>query len=299
MPASNCKRGIAPTRIEPLLKWPGGKRWLAPQLAPMLAAECQGRYFEPFLGGGAVFLALQPARAVLSDNNAELIESLDILRSRPEEVLERLWRLSNSADCYYNVRASRPTSEVGAAARFFYLNRTCWGGIYRLNRRGEFNVPFGDSGRVICRKRDLEENARSLGRAKLLCRDFESSMRQARTGDVIYADPPYTTKGQDNGFVRYNERLFAWKDQTRLAKAAQEATVRGAFVAVSGPWHEDIFGLYRGWWKVKLNRASNVAVDPAYRGHVQEAVFFSRKPSVLENGSASSLRCLRIAPRTV
>jgi len=291
--ASNGINGTVPSRIEPLLKWPGGKRWLAPELAPILSAECRGRYFEPFLGGGAVFLALQPARAVLSDNNAELIESLDVLRSAPDGVLERLWRFSNSADCYYSVRASRPTTPVGAAARFIYLNRTCWGGIYRLNRRGEFNVPFGDSGRVICRKRDLEENARSLSRAKLLCRDFETSMGQAKAGDVIYADPPYTTKGQNNGFVRYNERLFAWKDQKRLAAAARAAARRGAFVAVSGLWHKDVLGLYPGWCRMRLDRPSNVAGDPAYRGRAHEVVLFSRTPSVLKNGSLRSSLVIR------
>lgn len=266
---------------------------MAPELAPILSAECRGRYFEPFLGGGAVFLALQPARAVLSDNNTELIESLNVLRSVPDGVLERLWRFSNSADCYYSVRASRPTTGVGTAARFIYLNRTCWGGIYRLNRRGEFNVPFGDSGRVICRKRDLEENARSLSRAKLLCRDFEASMRQAKAGDVIYADPPYTTKGHNNGFVRYNERLFAWKDQKRLAAAARAATRRGAFVAVSGLWHKDVLGLYPGWCRMRLDRPSNVAGDPAYRGRAHEVVLFSRIPSALKNGSLRSSLVIR------
>ena len=268
----------ASAKIKPLLKWPGGKRWLAPELAPILGEECRGRYFEPFLGGGAVFLALQPESAVLSDNNAELIESLSVLRSAPGGILDRLWRLSNSEECYYRVRASRPTTRVGAAARFIYLNRTCWGGIYRLNQRGEFNVPFGNSGRIICRKRDLEDNARGLSRAKLLCRDFEVSMRQARSGDVVYADPPYTTRGQNNGFLRYNEKLFAWKDQKRLADAAHQAARRGAFVAISGIWHKDVLGLYPGWWRIRLDRPSNVSGDPSYRGMAQEVVLFSRAP---------------------
>jgi len=152
-----------------------------------------------------------------------------------------------------------------------------------MNQRGEFNVPFGNSGRIICRRCYLEDNARSLKRAKLLCGDFEVTMREARSGDVVYADPPYTTKGQHNGFVRYNEKLFAWRDQKRLANAARQAARRGAFVAISGLWHKDLLRLYPGWWRMRLDRPSNVAGDPAYRGRAEEVVLFSRAPSALKN----------------
>src|ERR1051325_193346 len=270
--------GARNQRTEPLLKWPGGKRWRAGQLSVVCRAELTGTYIEPFLGGAAVFVELQPRAAILSDINRPLIETLRTIRDAGELVLAAIWRFSNTRDCYVRVRASNPRDPVGAAARFIYLNRTCWGGVYRLNRRGQFNVPFGGSGRVICRRKALLEFSELFQRARLKCSDFESRMARARHGDVIYADPPYTTLGENNGFLRYNERLFSWPDQQRLACVARSAAKRGAFVAVSGLWHTGLLSLYRGWWVCKVNRPVCVSRRIESRRRVSEAIFFSRRP---------------------
>jgi DNA adenine methylase len=262
----------------PFLKWPGGKRWLAPLLSKIFKPELAGTYFEPFSGAASVFLEFLPSEAVLSDTNAELIDTFLTVREDPSTVVDRVWRFSNTADCYYQVRASSPRTAVSRAARFVYLNRTCWGGVYRLNRRGEFNVPFGDSGRALCSRAHVQEVARRLKLAELSVSDFEPIMANARRGDVVYADPPYTTRGENNGFVRYNESLFRWKDQMRLAAASRRARSRGAFVAISGLFHPDVLSLYPGWWVLRLSRASRVSRKLTGRKEIHEALIVSRRP---------------------
>jgi DNA adenine methylase len=172
-----------------------------------------------------------------------------------------------------------PRTPVGEAARFLYLNRTCWGGVFRLNREGEFNVPFGHSGRVICRADLLLETAEALKVARLGDGDFEAALSKAGKGDVIYADPPYTTVGQGNGFLRYNEKLFRWSDQQRLARACREIAKRGTFVAVSGLLDPQIVGLYPGWWLLKLHRKSLISRTPDGRRNISEVILFSRWPA--------------------
>lgn len=269
-----------PKALRPLVKWPGGKAWLAPRLARILACElaANSSYFEPFVGGGAVYFTLRPARAFLSDVNPALIAFFRTLRARPRAVLRSMLRYSNTSECYYHVRAMTPRTSVGEAARFLYLNRTCWGGVFRLNRNGSFNVPFGNSGRVICRSNMLIATAAALQSVHLRTADFEDALAGAAAGDVVYADPPYTTLGQGNGFLRYNERLFRWSDQQRLARTCHDVAHRGAFVAVSGLDHPDILRLYRDWWVLKVERQSLVSRTSAGRRKVSEIVLFSRKP---------------------
>lgn len=226
-----------------------------------------------------MYLAVKPKKAVLSDSNKGLIDFLRIVRKQPEAVVRSVWRFSNDCDCYYRVRDSHPRSEVGAAAKFLFLNRTCWGGIYRLNRRGEFNVPFGNSGRPICKLSNVVTASKAFNAARLACSDFEAVTEMAGLGDVVYADPPYTTRGAGNGFVRYNERIFQWKDQLRLASAAKLAAERGAFVAVSGLNHFEFLDLYSGWWRAIFPRSSTVGREVTSRVTIKEAVVFSRFPS--------------------
>lgn len=264
--------------VDPLLKWPGGKRWLAKVIAPTLQSALLGTYYEPFVGGGAMFLAVNPESAVLGDCNGELIQFYQALQRNPDAVVDAVLRRKNTKDEYYRVRGSLPRSDVGRAARFLYLNRTCWGGVYRLNRKGEFNVPFGDSGRVICRRSHARSVAEMLSDVEFRCCDFSELCRRACEGDVVYCDPPYTTKGAGNGFLRYNEMLFSWNDQQRLAEEAGSARKRGAFVAVSALNHFEILELYKGWWKLVRRRMSLVGRKRASRKKVEEVVLFSRRP---------------------
>lgn len=264
--------------LSPFLKWPGGKRWLAPLLAPIIRRELRGIYYEPFVGAGAVFLNLAPEKAVLSDINAELITSLMTVCDRTNEVIRKISGFSNNKGCYYRVRSTMPRTAVTAAARFIYLNRTCWGGLYRLNRQGGFNVPFGNSGRPACPVNSIKSCAKAFKNATLQCSNFEEVLLRAEKGDAVYADPPYSLRGKNNGFLRYNDKLFSWEDQKRLAKVSKIVAKRGVFIAVSGIWNEDLFNLYPGWWVLKLPRQSLMSADVKGRRLISELLLFSKKP---------------------
>lgn len=274
----------------PFLKWPGGKRWISPLLSTVLAQELKNQYREPFLGAGAVFLKLQPSSAYLSDSNRELVHFFNVITVWPEEVVRRVWRWTNTRECYDNVRNSQPRSDIGRAARFLYLNRTCWGGVYRTNRQGEFNVPFGNSGRGLCSLAHVTSISEVFERAIIEVRDFEDSVDETLNGDAIYADPPYTAKGEDNGFLRYNETIFQWTDQIRLAASLRRAKRRGVFVTCSGLHHPELFRLYPGWWALTVPRYSSVSRLTACRRSVREVLIFSRKPKALPSEMLAELQ---------
>lgn len=224
---------------EPFLRWAGGKRWLASQLAPLLARRLsiKGTYIEPFLGSGAIFFGLEPTRAVLGDLNHDLIGAYRAVAWRHGVIRSRLRKLPTCEETYYRLRSSRPTGKVDRAVRLIYLNRNCFGGLYRENRAGEFNVPFGGGTRShlpLCKNGILAGAARALrdAQARLITGDFEATMRVAGEGDVVYCDPTYrdVTRRQ---FDRYGSTVFDWKDQERLAEAASSAMHRGALVLLS------------------------------------------------------------------
>src|ERR1039457_1165848 len=221
---------------KPFLKWPGGKRWLTGYVASALGYRGYRRYFEPFLGGGAVFFALQPEVAMLSDVNADLISTYTEVRSRPHELVRRLKQLPVDRATYNNLREAEPENRVDRAVRFLYLNRTAFGGIYRLNRNGGFNVPFGGGQRTpapLWEDGLLLDASRSLRSAEISVADFEEALVGAGPGDLVYCDPTYTVAHNNNGFVRYNERNFSWEDQKRLADTCQRLAREGATVLVS------------------------------------------------------------------
>jgi DNA adenine methylase len=262
----------------PFLKWPGGKRWAAKHIAEIISPNLKGTYFEPFLGSGAVFFALGPSNAVLSDVNAELINIYKAVKKQPEDICKKIKKLKVSKDNYYRIRSARPKLELDSAARFLYLNRTAFGGIYRLNQKGEFNVPYGGGERTpaILWERDLLINAsKALKKVKVLQKDFEAILDSASSDDVVYCDPTYTVTHDANGFIRYNENNFSWHDQERLAAAAERAMKRGALVLISNAHHWSVKELYKKH-KAKiyvLSRRSQVSRDPKKRRLVFEYFF--------------------------
>ncbi len=243
----------------------------------MAAANLKGRYIEPFLGGGAVFFRLLPAKAVLADINEDLIATFRAVRRFPRRVRTELECYSVSRQEYDRLRDSSPETDVKRAARMIYLNRTAFGGIYRVNRNGKFNVPFGGGERTMAatlRGTLLEDASKALKSAKLLAEDFESIIGDARQGDVIYCDPTYTVAHNNNGFIRYNERNFAWVDQQRLSAAAYSAKHRGAFVMVSNADHPEIRKLYPRSRITLLERFSAVCPNPDHRRTIEELLIF-------------------------
>jgi DNA adenine methylase len=269
--------GLTPAqRALPVLKWPGGKRFLASALAPVLRQIPYARYVEPFAGGASMYMALEPRRALLSDLNGELIHFYTVLRKDPEGIIRSLRRFKSTEDDYYRIRATAPRSACGRAARFYYLTRFSFNGIYRENRLGDFNVPFGGrSGRRPFDADSLRKCHRLLRRARLATSDFESIIEKATRNDLIYCDPPYTVAHNRNGFVRYNAQLFSWDDQRRLAARACAAAARGAYIVVSNANHKTILELYPSFSGFPIQRQSRVSAATPFRIPTTEVVLLS------------------------
>lgn len=256
----------------PFLKWAGGKRWLSSRILE-LANPFNGRYIEPFLGGGAVFFALRPQKSLLSDVNAELINAYNAVKSDYSKVfsLLRTHQAYHSKEYYYRMRDYRPRCEYRQAARFIYLNRTCWNGLYRVNRKGEFNVPIGTKTAVLMPTDNWSGLSELLASAELVCGDFEESISAANKGDLIFADPPYTVKHNLNGFIKYNDSLFSWNDQVRLRDALVQAKLRGAKVILTNANHASIRDLYKNHFHMEaISRASVLAGSAVHRGQYEE-----------------------------
>jgi DNA adenine methylase len=259
--------------IPPFLKWAGGKRWLVRD-HPSVFDISFNRYVEPFVGSGAVFFSLCPTRAVLSDSNEELILTYQAIQANWQEVWAELERmhLLHSKDFYYTVRKLRPNDRTNRAARFLYLNRTCWNALYRVNKKGEFNVPIGTKTNVLVGG-DLSACASALRNADIVACDFAQTMREAGDGDLIFVDPPYTVRHNVNGFLKYNQTLFSWDDQVRLRDEVVFARQRGAKVIVSNAAHESVTALYDGVGEIAvLERASVISGSAGGRKREKEIV---------------------------
>ena len=263
----------ARTAARPLIKWPGGKRALVTKLLPHLPKSF-GTYYEPFFGGGALFFALAPQKAVLGDVNRELISCYRFDKDAPTELARSAKRFPNSEASYYRVRGMEPRTDLGRAARLLYLTRLSFNGIHRVNLRGEFNVPYGYKTHLSPIDEDhLFQASAVLQGADLRVGDFESTTADARRNDVVYFDPPYTVAHGNNGFVKYNEKIFSWADQVRLAARARALANRGCHVLVSNADHPSIDHLYRGVRKVTIDRHSVIAAASEHRRRITESLF--------------------------
>ena len=263
--------------VEPFLKWPGGKRWLVHQYGTLFPSQHQ-RYLEPFLGGGAVFFYLTPHRAILSDTNRDLVNTYHCLKEHAKTIDKRLSDLQHkhSKTLYYRIRAMHPTAVIDQVVRFLYLNRTCFNGIYRVNLKGDFNVPIGTKDLVEYPKHYLQEIANCLCHASIQVADFEVTLDKAAFGDFVYVDPPYTVVHNNNNFVKYNANLFSWADQLRLASAIKRAARRGAAIMLSNADHHSVRDLYRDFgYHYRVNHSSVLAADSLHRRKITELLITS------------------------
>jgi len=260
--------------VRPPIKWVGGKGQLIPQFEPLFPRRFGG-YHEPFFGGGAVFFRLLPERAVLIDKNPELINFYLVLRDRLDDLIAHARRHRNEAGYYYEIRAMDPErmAPVARASRFLYLNRTAFNGLWRVNRRGKHNVPFGRyKNPKIADEESLRAAAEALKRAEILLDDFGRVLDFARPGDFVYLDPPYHPVSETARFTRYTAEDFGPEDQARLAGVFRELDRRGCLVMLSNSDTEFIRGLYRGYdvRTVRARRAINSKAER--RGPVSELV---------------------------
>jgi DNA adenine methylase len=231
---ADSKRGALP-----LLKWAGGKRALLTDLLRYVPAEFP-RYFEPFAGGATLFFNLAPQQALLADANPHLISLYETVRDQPQALMQALDRLQPhvlDAEFYYQLRACQTDTlePVQRAARLIYLNKTCYNGLYRENRRGQFNVPFGRYHRppALYNPDNLRAAAAVLAKATLLCSDFEQAVAGAEPGDFVYFDPPYVPLNATASFTRYTRASFGEPQQRRLAEVFRALAQRGCRVLLS------------------------------------------------------------------
>jgi DNA adenine methylase len=260
--------------MEPFLKWAGGKRWLTSKISTLVPEDFKfNNYFEPFLGGGAIFFHFRPSNGYLSDLNPDLINAYIVIRDNWADLVEILLKYDrkHSTDFYYTMRKNKPLNPLTKAARFIYLNRICWNGLYRVNKKGEFNVPIGTKTKVVLETDNFQEISLVLNKMDIDACDFESTINKAGVGDFVFIDPPYTIKHNLNGFLKYNETIFSWEDQVRLKNAISKAINRGAFILILNADHDSIKDLYNGIGNTfSLQRASVIAGDPMARGIFSE-----------------------------
>lgn len=276
-----------PGPVQPFVKWAGGKRQLLPVLLP-LVPETFGTYHEPFVGGGAVFFALGgrlKEGARIADSNPELINGYTVVRDHVEELvgilddLRRLYHGERKGDrraFYEEVRSVAPEtmSPVERAARFIFLNRTCFNGLYRVNKSGRFNVPFGDyANPLICDAANLDACSRMLATTFIQEAPFESVLGHAREGDLVYLDPPYLPVSKTSSFTAYAKEGFGLEDHERLRDVARELKSRGAYVILSSAANPEILRLYAEGFEIRrvpARRAINSKGEG--RGPVEELV---------------------------
>lgn len=219
---------------KPFLRWAGSKRKQLARLAGFWSADRHVRYVEPFAGSGCLFFALAPMRAILGDNNCDLIEVYRVVRDEPEKLYRRLCHIRRDADTYQRWRTLDPRSldRDTRALRFLYLNRNCFNGIYRTNLAGQFNVPMGENTGVYFSKDDLIRCSELLQRAKLIASDFENTISHVTVKDFVYLDPPYAVPSR-RVFREYGKRVFSATDVDRLSKCLIEIDQIGADFLVS------------------------------------------------------------------
>jgi DNA adenine methylase len=267
--------------VKPVLKWAGGKRQL---LEPILSFVDRAfpdrieKYYEPFAGGAAVFFALVSRgkfeKARLSDMNADLIRVYSALRDDAESVileLQKLLDLGHSEEVYYKVRDKRPVKPSARAARLIYLNRTGYNGLYRVNRSGEFNVPFGryKTPRILDKPR-LFAAAEALQGVELTVEDFEESCKAAKRGDFVYFDPPYVPVSKTASFAAYHSKAFDFAEHQRLAKTFARLNKRRVTLLLSNSDTPETRELFQAFDTRTVQATRAINSKGAKRGAVPE-----------------------------
>ena len=270
---------------KPFVKWVGGKRQLLKQFELMNLYPPKGfnssksKYFEPFVGGGAVFFDLLPQNAVLSDMNEELVISYNVIKNNVDDLIKSLRKHKHNKEYFLKLRKKDPKklSDIETASRFIYLNKTGFNGMYRVNRLGGFNIPFGDQKNpLICDEENLLKVSKALKNIKIVKRDFKAVLKEAKKEDFIYFDPPYYPLNKTASFVAYTANGFLEKEQEELRDTFFELHKRGCFVMLSNSNTDFIKKLYsRLDKKMKVHKVDATRMinsDASKRGKIKEVL---------------------------
>lgn len=268
--------------VSPILKWVGGKRQLLDVIVPLIPEYTT--YYEPFVGGGAVLFHTQPKKAVINDSNEELINIYRVIREQPEELIALLenHREQNTQEYFYEVRSLDRDKEryseltpLERAARIIYLNKTCYNGLFRVNRAGEFNSPWGRyKNPNITNEATIRAMSRYLVRAKVtvLCGDYREALKGIRKGSFVYLDPPYMPLSMSSSFTGYTAAGFGPQEQIELKRQCDLLDKRGIKFLLSNSCCDFIEDLYRDYLieRVPAKRAINAKGDK--RGVIDEVL---------------------------
>src|SRR6185503_12503940 len=275
----------------PFLKWAGGKTQLLSQLSPLFPRQFNG-YYEPFVGSAAVFFHLynlkqrgevkgSMKRVSLTDSNEDLVNCYRAVRDGVESLIRWLneHKKSHSLRYYYAMRAQNPRNmgDVEQAARLIYLNKTCYNGLYRVNRKGQFNVPMGRYRNPgIFDPDELRAASRALDEVEIAVADFRNVLRQARRGDFVYFDPPYYPLSKTAGFTSYTQDSFGKFEHESLALVFRALHEKGCRVMLNNSWTTFTRKLYVDFKRVELSAVRSINSKANKRGKISEMVVINR-----------------------
>ncbi len=269
---------------KPFVKWAGGKRQLLKQFRdlelypPELFNPTTNIYYEPFVGGGAVFFDLLPENAELADLNKELVITYNVIKNDVEELVFSLKKHVYDKEYYLKVRAQNieDLSAIEVASRFIFLNRTGFNGLYRVNKKGQFNVPFGRyNNPVICDEENLRRVSIELQHVTIRHQDYKAVLETAKQGDFIYLDPPYYPLNRTSSFTAYTSEGFLEKEQRELRDTFVELHKRGCFVMLSNsdtPFINDLYAGIEGVAVHKITAGRAINSKGSGRGKITEIV---------------------------
>lgn len=262
-------------KCKPFLRWTGSKNWLVREGLLKYLPNTFNDYHECFLGGGSVFFSIDIyGKSYLYDINKDLIETYIEIRDNVELVIKTLKRLKNSEEEFYRIRNSKPNKSHTRAAKFIYLNKCSFNGIYRVNSKGIYNVPYGKRKNVdiVCED-NLRLVSKNLEEVTIQAIDFKDALINIKKNDLVFLDPPYTIAHENNGFIEYNQKLFSWDDQERLKEFVQSIRDKGAYFILTNASHHSILNLYKGLGKTFIkSRYSKVGGRNKTRGVYNELI---------------------------
>ena len=258
------------------IRWAGGKSWLVTPFKAVIKGFQYKKYFEPFVGRGSIFFSKEDNhRSYLSDINEELINAYKVVQSKPLELIKELMKLKNEEEEYYRIRSWTPNDCFNRAVRFIYLNHTSFNGIYRVNRFGVYNVPYGHRN-IRWDFESIREASKKLQDVTLGCGDFTLFRKCIQKGDLVFLDPPYTVseKASENGFIKYNQTLFSLDEQKRLSEFIDVIKRCGAYYIMTNQAHPTIDEIFeKNDRKIVLERPCLIGGKNASRRTVQEYLF--------------------------
>ncbi len=267
--------------VAPVVKWVGGKRQILDQITKYVP-ETFSTYYEPFLGGGAVLFELQPKKAVVNDINNELMNIYEVIRDNVEELIEDLNKHKNDEDYFYKVRELdrdkqryNKMTPVEKASRIIFLNKTCYNGLFRVNKAGEYNAPFGNyKNPNIVNETTLMAVSSYFNKSKIrfTCQDFAEVLKRSRKGAFVYLDPPYDPVSETASFTGYDKGGFDRDEQVRLKKTCDKLNKKGVKFLLSNSATDFIKDLYKDYKieVIQAKRAINSRADK--RGEVDEVL---------------------------